>query len=396
MSKRKIKGPVLKVGNLAQIRSGEVEFGDLTLLVGAQASGKSIFLQLMKLLVDRHPVFAELEQQAFNWQAKDFDRLLELYFGESMSGIWKADTEVEWLNESYTKDRILNRQGTRANARQEKMFYIPAQRVVTMYQGFPRPFTGFDAGDPYILKSFSETLRVMMEQEFSNGRSQESHVFPRPGKMSSVLRSQIASSVFNGGTINLDRKSLRKRYLLEVGNSELPYMTWSAGQKEFMPLLLSLYHLLPSGNLPKKDSVEWVVMEEPEMGLHPRAIQTVMLLTLQLMQRGYRVVISTHSPVLLELAWVIRFMQKYRCASDDLFDLFDLKRNAAMKEIFDAALQKEFKTWFFDRTDDGVQVRDISSLDAGDPESGTSSWGGLSEFAGRAAEVVSKVVAAHG
>jgi predicted ATPase len=50
--KRRRPRPRLNVGNFGPIKSADVEFGDLTVLVGPQATGKSIFLQLLKLLVD--------------------------------------------------------------------------------------------------------------------------------------------------------------------------------------------------------------------------------------------------------------------------------------------------------------------------------------------------------
>ena len=40
-----------------------------------------------------------------------------------------------------------------------------------------------------------------------------------------------------------------------------------------------------------------------EMGLHPRAIAVVMLMVFELMARGYRVCISTHSPQVLDAVW---------------------------------------------------------------------------------------------
>ena len=171
-------------------------------------------------------------------------------------------------------------------------------------------------------------------------------------------------------------------------------MTWSAGQKEFMPLLLSLYHLIPSGKATKKENIDWVVIEEPEMGLHPQAIQTVMLLALQLIQRGYKVVISTHSPVLLELVWVINNVKNLGGNADDLFKLFNIKNGPAIRKIFQDVINlKAFTTWYFERKKDGVHIQDISTLDAGSDDPDISNWGGLSEFASRAVEVVSKLAA---
>lgn len=390
MTDNKKKGPTLSVSNLAQIREGVVEFGDFTLIVGAQASGKSIFLQLLKLMVDRHQIFDTLQTHAYDWGGK-FESFLELYYGESMSAIRKPDTVIAFEGKTYSREDIMNRKGVKESSKGEKMFYIPAQRVLTLTQGWPRPFNSYDIGDPYVIKSFSETLRVLMEKEFS---SVQESVFPRAGKMSESIRTRIDEGIFHGASVELDKNSLRRRFLLRIGESRLPFMTWSAGQKEFMPLLLSLYHLVPSGNIAKKENIEWVVIEEPEMGLHPQAIQTVMLLALQLTQRGYKVVISTHSPVLLELVWVINNIKSLGGNADDLFALFKIKKLPTIREIFQDTIDKKvFKTWYFEREKDGVHIRDISTLDVGSDDPNISNWGGLSEFASRATEVVSKLAA---
>jgi predicted ATPase len=73
-------------------------------------------------------------------------------------------------------------------------------------------------------------------------------------------------------------------------------MVWSAGQREFVPLLLGLYWLMPSTQSSRRGTIEWVVLEEVEMGLHPRAISVLLLMVLELVTRGYRVCLSTHSP----------------------------------------------------------------------------------------------------
>jgi energy-coupling factor transporter ATP-binding protein EcfA2 len=378
---------ILSVKNLAQIKEGSVEFGDFTLIVGAQASGKSLFLQMLKMLIDRHQIYDTLERNAYDWGG-NFDRLLDSYFGESMSGIWKQDTTLSWDGKLYKKETILNRKGPK-ESKEEKMFYIPAQRVVCMSQGFPKPFNLFEVGDPYVLKSFSETMRVLMEKESANGG--DDNIFPKSGKMNQSIRDQLNLSVFHGASIELDKSSGRKRFLLNVGESRLPFMTWSAGQKEFMPLLLSLYHLIPSGKNHKKEVIDWVVIEEPEMGLHPKAIQTIMLLALQLIQRGYKVVISTHSPVLLEMAWVINILKESNSKGDELFELFNIPKHPEFKKIFKTAiLDKTFKTSYFHRDVDGVHIKDISELDAGSENPDMANWGGLSEFATRAVDIITK------
>ena len=44
--------PALEIHDFAQIRDATIELGDLTVLVGPQATGKSLALQLLKLCVD--------------------------------------------------------------------------------------------------------------------------------------------------------------------------------------------------------------------------------------------------------------------------------------------------------------------------------------------------------
>ena len=63
-------------------------------------------------------------------------------------------------------------------------------------------------------------------------------------------------------------------------------MVWSAGQREVIPLLLGLYWLMPSTRISKRRDVEWAIIEELEMGLHPHAISAVLLMVLELLTRA--------------------------------------------------------------------------------------------------------------
>ena len=211
------------------------------------------------------------------------------------------------------------------------------------------------------------------------------------------MRRILDEAFFHGARVESDNSSLKRRFILEVGSSKLPFMTWSAGQKEFMPLLLSLYYLMPASKVKLKDDIQAVIIEEPEMGLHPKAIQALMVVFLELIARGYKIIISTHSPVLLELLWAMNYIKKYNGTSGDLFELFSQKNNssnASIKSTFETVIkEKTFATYYFDQSEDGVTIKDISTLDAGSDDSATSSWGGLTDFASKAGEIVSKLVA---
>lgn len=52
----------LCVQNFGPIKNVDVNFGDLTILIGPQASGKSLFLELFKLIKDKAHIVSTLKK----------------------------------------------------------------------------------------------------------------------------------------------------------------------------------------------------------------------------------------------------------------------------------------------------------------------------------------------
>ncbi|MGF1546187.1 MAG: AAA family ATPase, partial [Thiotrichales bacterium] len=72
----------ISIRNLGPIKQADIELGDLTVLVGQQATGKSIFLQTLKLLMDRdhiHKVFNN-NNTVFKGRSEVF---LDGYYGKN-------------------------------------------------------------------------------------------------------------------------------------------------------------------------------------------------------------------------------------------------------------------------------------------------------------------------
>ena len=375
----------LTLTSLGQIREADIAFGDLTVFVGEQASGKSILLQLVKLILDAGDITQTLKKHGFDWQKKSED-FLSLYFGEGMETIWdKNETKVTVDNVDFTLQKALSRR-----KKDETVFLIPAHRVVTLKDGWPRAFTDYATSDPYVVKEFSEELRLLMEKGLGSGGGA---IFPQEGRMNKTLRDAIGKSIFGEAEIKLDRSGLRKRIVLDIAGTQLPFMTWSTGQREFAPLLLGLYWLMPLGKSEKKSNIDWVVIEEPEMGLHPKAISAVLLIFLELLRRGYKVIVSTHSSQILELIWAIRFIAKSNSASTRLRQLLNLKASAYSRDLTKTILEeKTFKTYYFSRQDSVVSVKDISTLDPEDPDEAIADWGGLTLFSTKSADIVTGAV----
>ncbi|MDE0520793.1 MAG: AAA family ATPase [Boseongicola sp.] len=256
---------------------------------------------------------------------------------------------------------------------------------MSLRDGMTRPFTDYRAGDPFVLRDFSEKLHGIVQNEI--GFDEE--VFPRPQRLAAVLRKPLEEHIFGNFGLRTDASRSQGRLVLKSGEeSSLPYLVWSAGQREFVPLLLGLYWLLPASKVPKRDSLEAVVIEEPEMGLHPNGIGAVINLVMELRLRGYRVLISTHSPHVLDVIWAMRFFQGNGGERRDVLRLLGLPPRAKTLGLAGAALESEFRTYHFKR--DGT-VDDISDLDPGSDDAAEEGWGGLTEFSGHVGETVADV-----
>ncbi len=377
----KRKYPKLLISNLGPICRAEVEFGDLTVLVGPQASGKSILLQMLKLVTDYRSVAATLRKQGYALNGGGA-ALLEAFFGEGMDNLWKDGvTEVNWKGESMVlSDLTPGKIHAKSPA---SLFYIPAHRVLTFKNGWPRHFGDYSAGDPYVVEDFSEQLRLMMESGLGRGEA----IFPQAGRLTEATRKLLKRGIFGDFALKQEQGGLRKRLVLQrKGEKALPFMVWSAGQREFTPLLLGLYHLMPSAGAGKRKPIDWVVLEEPEMGLHPRAIESVLWLVMELMERGYRVCISTHSPHVLDLVWALRVLKDRESSPDSLLELFNLPPSVKTTKVAESVLQKRLKVYYFDR--EAQATVDISRLDPSSAAEAENSWGGFTTFSSHAADVV--------
>lgn len=376
----------LRIQSIGQIKKAEIDFADLTVFVGPQATGKSIALQFLKLLVDTGYIQDELVRHGIDWGGQ-ISAFFDSYFGQGMHALWKADaSHLHWEGSAIDMEAIAKR---RRKLKPESLFFIPAQRVLTLRDGWPRPFTDYAPGDPFVVRQFSERLRLLMEQEFTADRA----IFPQERQLKKEVRDLLNKTIFGNFSLRVDKHLSQKRLMLgpKGGNGGLPFMVWSAGQREFMPLLLGFYWLMPPTKVARRNDIEWVIIEEPEMGLHTQAIATVLLMVLELLHRGYKVCLSTHSPYVLDVVWALRSLKEHHAEKDLLLDIFDVRRGTQVDRVAESALKKDTKVYYFDRT--SGQVKDISNLDPGALEIEEAGWGGLSEFSGRVADVVAKAVA---
>ncbi len=383
--------PSLSIRNFGPLSECNLEFGDLTVLVGPQASGKSIALQLLKLIVDTGQVQEELRRYGFDWHGRQTE-FLELYFGEGMSSLWRKDqTAISWNGApTAIAAQVLRQQRNK----KESLFFIPAQRVLAVRDGWPRLFRDFSPGDPFVVREFSERLRDVVEHELGQNLS----LFPQAKRLKEPMRALLSAQLFGDFTLKVETSRVQKRLVLakDGHDGSLPYMVWSAGQREFAPLLLGLYWLMPRVKAPRRGDFQWLVIEEPEMGLHPRAVAATMMLVFELLRRGYRVCLSTHSTHVLETLWAVKNIRSGAAKATpqqarELLNVLSVEPGQSMQQVAEAALNAHIKVFYFDRI--AGASHDISDLDPGSADADMQGWGGLAEISARANEAVASVAA---
>lgn len=374
----------IKIANFGPIANLDIKLGDLTILIGPQASGKTLFLQLLKLVVDQEQIVSNLTR--YNYVTENnVDNILNCYMGEGLSRLWNTETRVMMNGQEFQRESISN---DSYNSPCEKVFYIPAQRILSIADGRPKNFMEFDISTPYVLRQFSETLRL----SFQKGMAHDQILFPLREKTSDSINASFNENIFHDGKVIVDERTGQKKMRMEIEGVSLPFMTWSAGQKEFMPLLMAFYCLKDNQ---KVSSYKYVVIEEPEMGLHPNALQTVLLEVIALMNEGYKVIISTHSSVLLDFAWTNTLLKSLPEA--EYMEALKQLLGEIQESLYSNLRKKDIKTYYFSRQDDNhVYTRDISELDVSSDDSAISEWGGISQFSSLASEIVSKYLANNG
>jgi len=386
----------ISVNNLGPITQGEVEFGDLTLFMGPQATGKSILLQHFKLLNDYKYIYKYLLSKGFSLKTED--EFLQGYLGENMNKVWNKNTQFTYTehNKSAQNQFSIKSDITGKQIRISKdtgrsiCFYIPAQRVL-IYDpdGWVKDFGGYPFSYPFVIKEFSELIRQYITTD------DKGDLFPKRN-LKGEIKDLIDKNLFRGARLKKERiAGLKNRLVLDLKQESgtIPFVSWSAGQREFIPLMLGLYYLLPAARSEKLKDVDYVIIEELEMGLHPDAITAVMFAIFELVQRGYKVIISTHSAHVVEIVWAVKNLLKSANGSfvKGFAEIFSQNStNGTIKDIANKLQlnKKSFNVYFFNPEDGGINIDDISSLDTLDEK--TAGWGGISAASAKINDIVSR------
>lgn len=103
----------LQLKNIGQITDADIHFGDLTVFVGPQATGKSVTLQFLKLVLDMGQIQDEMKHYGIDWAGRLPD-FFDVFFGEGMQHLWKDElSEVHWDNKTLLLPQLIGRKRER-------------------------------------------------------------------------------------------------------------------------------------------------------------------------------------------------------------------------------------------------------------------------------------------
>ncbi|MDX1960092.1 MAG: AAA family ATPase [Leptospiraceae bacterium] len=383
---------IFEFENIGPIKKAKIELGDLTIFVGPQSSGKTIALELIHLLFEEnYKYISNSIKKSSMFYDKDVFSFLDKYLGENMSSIYnKENSSIKKNGKLVTLENLVINKSYKTGSEKTSNF-IPAQRVLMFNRagGLKVP-DDFNNQDPFVLTDFTQEIREYLSEKNPNVKKllneDRIKLFPNKGSriFISEIEDKIANSLFKEYSIYLEKTDkLSTRLVLNSENKKsIPFLSWSAGQREFAPLLLALIKLHSAR---KAKDYNLLIVEELEMGLHPDGVMNALLLILYTIHRGYKVILSSHSYHLLEFIWYLNQLKDSKLKSKklELANIFlgENDHSQIVLNAFEKILKMDYKVYFFDKEDN--EVKDITTLDSLHSNPAIAEWGGFNQYSKR-------------
>jgi hypothetical protein len=176
-------------------------------------------------------------------------------------------------------------------------------------------------GTPLVepVKNFLSMIILSYQKEHRQRREEEINKNPQLGeyvKLADFLEKEILR-----GTVSFETAELREELLFQPEeNTKLEMPIVSSMVKELAPLVLCLRYLVERNEL--------LIIDEPEMNLHPAAQVEIAEFLAMLVNAGLHVLITTHSPYIVD--HLANLMQAAKHEDpDSIKEMFYLERTEA-------------------------------------------------------------------
>ena len=195
--------------------------------------------------------------------------------------------------------------------------FLPARELLTIYPGFI-PF--YDNHYLEFEETWRDTCALLGAPALKGPRERTAAIIVQP------LEEEM------GGKVVLDQNGRFYLKLLGTGNMEMHLVS------EGLRKLATLARLISTGSLLERGCLFW---DEPESNLNPKLVRTVAKAILQVCAQGIQVFVATHSLFLLRELEILSSNEKFNSVHQRYFAL--------------------------NRSDDGVQIQQSSSVDEVEP-----------------------------
>lgn len=334
----------LRVSNFSCIKDANLQFGTITVLIGPQASGKSVLCKLAYFCLDALKFDPTIEQDSITFEsfksaikqkfyewfplsAWGSDQFviefqigeLELKFSRTIYKtklqenirIWASDGVHQYFDDV---SRFANDLAQKSKKKPDDLYMERSWQVyVYAMKALEKRMAG-DSIDSQIFvpagRSFFTSLGKAVAA-FEHGRVLDPLTLTF-GRMYANVRDRrhlhIASTnpmtkrimnVMNaifGGELKSDKES---EYVLTTDGRRIPLSALSSGQQELLPLMTMLPYIRPNR---RESAGSLVYIEEPEAHLFPQAqgqLVEVLSSMVNFSRQSLRMVLTTHSPYVL-------------------------------------------------------------------------------------------------
>ena len=319
------------IKNLGPITEAEIELAPLTVLVGKQASGKSLaaqvtfFFRSVRSLVARY--YSPQMLGAANWQEKLIKSILDdlrgVPFGYFADGtaylhyktakswwsvhVYKSNRNVRLNKEFKTYLTKLVTSWEKADQKDElqlawdfQNIFIPTERSVFTRLSDKAPTVLYAQHQPILLRLFAEYLdrskHIYSKLYPKYGRRELAELFGQEwlDSMDYVLEQQVKA--IQGKAYTPPHGPQLWKWMIHSSDEKkriIPIEATASGQMEAWPFFVIAATM---GSIFSEMSVYF---EEPETHLHPGAQVEVMRTIAYLIGRGQNFFLTTHSPYIL-------------------------------------------------------------------------------------------------
>ncbi len=381
--------PELEIRNFGPIKKADIDTGDFTVFVGPQSSGKTIAAQIYLLRLDLLAIKMEMKNYGYLNKIINPMQFYQLYFTKnSFMTFYRGFTEINYPG-AVELSKTTETEFKKGSNIFHRALYVPAQRASILVGGYPLNFESLSPMLPFPVRYFSTFLaELLRESDFGID------IFPNGNIFDSTLRSFVNENLLLGSSFCIEKNEYTQRLEIysDFGEEKLHFDNLASGLKETLPILLSIQKLLRS----KKEIT--LIVEEPETNLHPDGIKTIFALLMLLVNKGHKVLLTTHSPFILELFQLFKLAaEKYVKNPNntriskiiaDFLNIKDKKKYTPIKDFLPIGnikkpKMKNLKVYYFERTPETLTtVKDISNL------TDDYAWGGLSSFTAEIAEAL--------